>query len=106
MKQIIEARLDEIIELSIFVSMSIKNLNPLSKHKLIITGGGSRLLSSNYNLSINKIFAELVPYDENDTLVCETGLNYHKSNESSHIKAKEKSKKSGFFENFFNLFSK
>ena len=30
LKQIIEARLDEIIELSIFDSMSIKNLNPLS----------------------------------------------------------------------------
>ena len=106
LKQIIVARLDEIIELSIFESMSIKNLNPLSKHKLIITGGGSKLLSNNYNLSINKIFSELVFYDENDSLVCVSGLNYHKSNESFHIKTKEKSKKLGFFENFFNLFSK
>ena len=65
-----------------------------------------KLLSNNYNLSINKIFTELVPFDENDSLVCETGLNYHKSNESFLIKAKEKSKKLGFFENFFNLFSK
>ena len=106
LKQIIAARLDEIIEMSIFESKSIKNLNPLSKHKLIITGGGSKLLSNNYNLSINKIFFELVSYDENDSLVCETGLNYHKSNESFHIKTKEKLKKLGFFENFFNLFSK
>ena len=106
LKQIIVSRLDEIIELSIFESMSIKNLNPLSKHKLIITGGGSKLLSNNYNLSINKVFSELVFYDENDTLVCESGLNYHNSNESFHIKTKEKSKKLGFFENFFNLFSK
>ena len=52
------------------------------------------------------MFAELVFYDENDFLVCETGLNYNKSNESFHIKTKEKSKKLGFFENFFNLFSK
>ena len=106
LKQIIVARLDEIIELSIFDSMSIKNLNSLSKHKLIITGGGSKLLSNNYNLSINKIFTELVPFDENDSLVCETGLNYHKSNESFHVKTKKKPKKLGFFENFFNLFSK
>ena len=106
LKQIIEARLDEIIELSIFDSMSIKNLNPLSKHKLIVSGGGSKLLSNNYNLRINKKFSELVSYDENDSLVCETGLNYHKSNESFHIKTKEKSKKLGFFENFFNIFSK
>lgn len=106
LKQIIVSRLDEIIELSIFESMSIKNLNPLSKHKLIITGGGSKLLSNNYNLSINKVFSELVSYDENDLLVCESGLNYHNSNESFHIKTKEKSKKLGFFENFFNLFSK
>ena len=106
LKQIIEARLDEIIELSIFDNMSIKNLTSLSKHKLVVTGGGSKLFSNNYNLRINKIFAELVFYDENDSLVCETGLNYNKSNESFHIKTKEKSKKLGFFENFFNLFSK
>ena len=106
LKQIIVARLDEIIELSILESASIKNLNPLSKYKLIITGGGSLLLPNNYNLSINKIFSELVSYDENDSLVCETGLDYHKSNESFHIKIREKFKKSGFFENFFNLFSK
>ena len=106
LKQIIVARLDEIIEMSIFESKSIKNLNPFSKHKLIITGGGSKLLSNNYNLSINKIFSELVSYDENDLLVCETGFDYHKSNESFHIKTKKKLKKLGFFENFFNLFSK
>ena len=106
LKQIIEARLDEIIDLSIFDSTSIKNLNPLSKHKLIVAGGGSKLFSNNYNLKINKIFTELVFYDENDYLVCETGLNYDKSNESFQIKTKEKSKKLGFFENFFNLFSK
>ena len=106
LKQIIVSRLDEIIEMSIFDSKSITNLNPLWKHKLIITGGGSKLLSNNYNLNINKIFSELVSYDENDSLVCEAGLNYHKSNESFHIKTKEKSKKLGFFENFFNIFSK
>ena len=106
LKQIIEARLDEIIELSIFDSMSIKNLTSLSKHKLVVAGGGSKLFSNNYNLRINKIFTELVFYDENDSLVCETGLNYNKSNESFQIKTKEKSKKLGFFENFFNLFSK
>ena len=106
LKQIIEARLDEIIELSIFDSMSIKNLTSLSKHKLVVTGGGSKLFSNNYNLRINKLFTELVFYDENDSLVCETGLNYNKSDESFQIKTKEKSKKLGFFENFFNLFSK
>ncbi len=106
LKQIIIARLDEIIELSIFESTYIKNLNPLPKYKLVITGGGSKLLSNNYNLSINKIFSELVSYDENDSLVCETGLNYLKSNESFNLKTKKKLKKSGFFENFFNFFSK
>ncbi len=106
LKQIIVARLDEIIELSILESTSIKNVNPCSKHNLTITGGGSKLLSNNYNLSINKTFSEVVFYDQNDTFVCETGLNYHKSEESYHIKIKEKSKKLGFFENFFNLFSK
>ena len=36
LKQIIVARLDEIIELSILESASIKNLNPLSKHRQVL----------------------------------------------------------------------
>jgi len=106
LKQIIKARLDEIVELSILDSTSIKNLNHISRPKLIINGGGSKLLLNNYNLSINKIFSELISYDENDSIVCQTGFDYHKSNESFHIKTKKKSKKTGFFETFFNYLSK
>ena len=44
--------------------------------------------------------------DENDSNVCKSGLDYHKSDESFLNKTKKKHKKSGFFETFFNLFSK
>ena len=106
LKQVIEARLDEIIELLLFKTNYIKNLNSKIKPRLIIFGNGSRLLSNNYSLSTKKIFSEIIIVDENDLNVCKSGLNYHKSEESFLIKTKKKPKKSGFFETFFNLFSK
>ena len=106
LKQVIEARLDEIIELVLLPNNSIKNLNFIEKSKLVVSGGGSKLFSKNYNLSINESFPELKFFDENTSNLCEAGLDYHQSDESSFIKTKKKAKKSGFFENFFNLFSK
>ena len=48
LKQIINARIDEIIEMVIFDSNYMKNLNP--KIKLVTTGGGSSLFSNNETL--------------------------------------------------------
>ena len=106
LKQVIEARLDEIVELVLLPNNSIKNLNFIEKPKLVVSGGGSKLFSKNYNLSINESFPELKFFDENTSNLCEAGLDYHQSDESSFIKTKKKAKKSGFFENFFNIFSK
>ena len=106
LRQIIEARVDEIIDLVFLKSNIIKSLNFMSKPVLIVTGGGSKFLINNYKLKINKVISEIITYDENDSLVCEVGLDYFKSKESFLVKTKKKSKKSGFFERFFNLFSK
>ncbi len=106
LKQVIEARLDEIIELLLFKTSYIKNLNDKIKPRLVIFGNGTRLLSNNYNVSVKKIFSEIFVVDENDTNVCKSGLNYHKSDESLLNKTKKKPQKIGFFETFFNLFSK
>ena len=105
-KKIVEARVDEIIELALLECDPNKNLNTNSKITLIIIGGGSKLLLNSYNLSINKSVFKLISYHENDSDVCVAGLDYHKSAESFLIKTKKKPKKAGFFENFFNLFSK
>ena len=106
LKQIIEARIDEIIQLVLSKSDTIKNLNSSVKPKLVIIGGGSQLLINNYKLNINKSVSELTRFDGNVANICEAGLNYNKCDESSFIKDKKKIDKSGFFERFFNLFSK
>ncbi len=106
LKHIIEARIDEIIELVVFRSKYIKNLNFMPKPNLIIMGGGSSLLSNNYNLTVKKLFSKLITFNENESYACKAGNDYHKSMESNHIKEKKKIEKYGFFEYFFNLFSK
>lgn len=106
LKQIIEARIDEIIELVVFRSNHNKNSKLFEKPKLVISGGGSKLLSNNYKLRINKLVSEVIIFDENDSSICAAGLNYDKSDESLAIKTKKKIKKLGFFEKFFNLFAK
>ena len=106
LKQIIEARVDEMIELLLFKNNYIKNLNNQIKPKLIIFGSGSKLISNNYNGNGMKMFSEIIVVDENESNICKSGLDYHKSDESFLNKAKKKVKKSGFFETFFNLFSK
>ena len=106
LKQIIEARINEIIDLVISSNNYINNFNSLTKPKLILTGRGSKLLSTNYKLSIIKSVSELTIFDENDIDYCKSGLDYHKSVESFLTKTKKKEKKFGIFESFFNFFSK
>tara|TARA_A100001011_G_scaffold380302_1_gene447452 strand:- start:416 stop:1567 length:1152 start_codon:yes stop_codon:yes gene_type:complete len=106
LKQIIEARVDEIMELVVLQSNYFTNLNTLEKPKLIIIGGGSQLLYNNYTLSIKKLVSELKIFNEYDANVCLAGFNYHQSDESFLTKNKKKVKKLGFFETFFNIFSK
>ena len=105
LKKTIEARIDEIFELVIFQSDYFKYLNKSEKPKLVITGGGSRLLSNSYNLSIKNSISDLIIFNKNNSQVCEAGIYYQKSYESSLSRLKKKGKKYGFFERFFNLFS-
>ncbi len=106
LKKIIVARIDEIMELVVFKSNFYKNINSTLKPKLITIGGGSKLLSNKYNIISNKSFSELVNFAENDSYNCEAGFSYSKSDESLLLLFKKKPKKTGFFEGFFNLFSK
>ena len=106
LKQIIEARIDEIMELAVFKSNSIKNLNTIEKPKLFIAGGGSQLFSNSYRVGISDLISKLTVINENKINIFEIGASYHKSDESFLSKAKKKVRKMGFFEAFFNLFSK
>tara|TARA_Y100001970_G_scaffold294019_1_gene445909 strand:- start:6515 stop:7678 length:1164 start_codon:yes stop_codon:yes gene_type:complete len=106
LKEIIEARLDEIIEIAVIKNNYFKKFNTLEKPCLILIGDGSRLLVNINKLKIKNKFAEFIHLDENDSMICEAGFNYSKSEESLLTLSKKKTKKVGFFEGFFNLFSR
>ncbi len=106
LKQIIEARINEIIKLAVTQNNFFKNYTSVSKPIIIFIGGGSKLLSKNFNFDFNKDFSELIFFNENDSDICEAAMHYHKSDERLLIKNSKKIKKIGLFEKFFNLFSK
>ena len=106
LKQVIEERVKEIINLSIYSNNPYINTNTIHKFHVIFIGSGSKILSNSFNFNEQKVLSELIFFDEKDSLICESGLNYFKSNESSYTQTKKKYKKSGIFESFFNLFSK
>ncbi len=106
LKQVIEERVKEIINLSIYSNNPYINTNTIHKFHVIFIGSGSKILSNSFNFNEQKVLSELIFFDEKDSLICEAGLNYFKSNESSHTQTKKKYKKLGIFESFFNLFSK
>ena len=106
LKQVIEERVKEIINLSIYSNNPYINTNSIHKFHVIFIGSGSKILSNSFNFNEQKVLSELIFFDEKDSLICEAGLNYFKSNESSHTQTKKKYKKLGIFESFFNLFSK
>jgi len=106
LKQVIQARVDEIINISIIQNNYFKNINSFEKPKIIFIGNGSKLISFIKNFNLKNSFSELIFFDESDTKICEAGINYHKSDERSLINIEKKLKKTGFFEKFFNLFSR
>ena len=106
LKQVIQARVDEIINISIIQNNYFKNINSSEKPKIIFIGNGSKLISFINNFNLKNSFSELIFFDESDTKICEAGINYHKSDERSLMNIEKKLKKTGFFEKFFNLFSR
>ena len=106
LKQVIQARVDEIINISIIQNNYFKNISSSEKPKIIFIGNGSKLISFINNFNLKNSFSELIFFDESDTKICEAGINYHKSDERSLINIEKKLKKTGFFEKFFNLFSR
>ena len=106
LKQIIEARVNEIIELTILNNNYFKKINSTKKQCIVFIGNGSKLIPNINSINSKKIFSDLIFFEENDSKICDAGINYYKSNESYLTKSKKKPKKTGFFEKFFNLFSK
>ncbi len=106
--QVVFARVDEIIKLN----LADEYFNTFFQNKdsciLIFIGEGSKILNKNsiYLEEKFEFFSEISFFEENSTIICDSGFNFHyleKSQEVSFLPKKPKNK--GFFEKFFNFFN-
>ena len=106
--QVIFARVDEIIKLN----LADEYFNAFFQNKdsciLIFIGEGSKILNKNSIYLEEKFdfFSEISFFEENTTLICDSGFNFNqleKSQEVSFLRKKPKNK--GFFEKFFHFFN-
>lgn len=103
LKKVIFARAQELINLSLCEVYFYDDLLKKKEIKLILTGEGSKLFNQNLFYFENKFdFKDICYYEENDDEICLNGAKHYLSFKNNIY---EKSKKTGFFEKFFNLFS-
>lgn len=107
LRKVVLARVEEIINLAFKDMPFSKDLNNSPNSTLVLTGNGSHLFNENsFHLNIEYDFKEISFYEESDSEICNAGYFYNRI-ESQEMKfIKKNNKKTGFFEKFFNLFSK
>ena len=106
--QVIFARVDEIIKLNLadeYFNAFFKNTDDSI---LIFIGEGSQILNKNSIYLEEKFdfFSEISFFEENTTMICDSGFNFKelgKSQEVNFLPKKHKNK--GFFERFFDFFN-
>ena len=106
--QVIFARVDEIIKLN----LADEYFNTFFQNKdnciLIFIGEGSKILNKNSIYLEEKFdfFSEISFFEENTTIICDSGFNFIQSNKSQEVNfLPKKPKNKGFFEKFFNFFN-
>jgi len=105
--QVIFSRVDEIIQLNLSDEYFNKFFQEKDTCILIFIGEGSKILNKNSIYLEEKFdfFNEIIFFEENTTLVCESGFNFYSSEKPHEVNFyPKKSKKIGFFERFFNIF--
>ena len=107
-KQIIHARVDEIIKLNLaneyFNSFFYQNDDSV----LVFTGEGSKILNKNSIYLEEKFdfFNEISFFEEDSTSICESGFNFDNEKKFQEVSFQtKKSKNKGFFEKFFYFFN-
>ena len=102
LKKVILYRIQEIIDLT-FKKSNINNINiNINEAELFLIGDGSLILNNN-SFHLKDKFKSINFYSEKDIDICNSALVYYLNNyEIPRIT----NKKSGFFERFFNLFSR
>ena len=107
LKKVVLARVEEIIFLSLKEFDHLKYFNNSLNYSLILTGNGSNLFDKNsFHLDDKYNFEEISFYEENDSEICNAGYNFDKSGNNLMKIISKNDKKTGFFENFFNFFSR
>ncbi len=106
--QVIFARVDEIIKLN----LADEYFNAFFQNKdnciLIFTGEGSKILNKNSIYLEEKFdfFSEISFFEENSTMICDSGFNFNQLGKSQEVNfLTKKPKNRGFFEKFFHFFS-
>ena len=107
-KQVIFARVDEIIKLNLADGYFNSFFSNKDESILIFIGEGSKILNKNSIYLEEKFdfFNEISFFEENTTLICESGFNFNRSGISREVNfLPKKPKNKGFFEKFFNFFN-
>ncbi len=107
LKKVVLSRIEEIFDL-LFKDLDNDFLNNCKNSALILTGNGSKLFNKNsFHLNEKYTFEEINFYEEEIQEICESGLNFEISSNLNDIKIVTKNqKRAGFFEKFFNFFSR
>ena len=106
--QVIFARVDEIIKLNLadeYFSTFFQNKDSCI---LIFTGEGSKILNKNSIYLEEKFdfFSEIIFFEENATIICDSGFNFNQLSKSQEVNFfPKKPKNKGFFEKFFHFFN-
>jgi len=105
--EVIYARVDEIIKLN----LADEYFNEFFKNKdtcaLIFIGEGSKILNNNSIYLEEKFdfFSEISFFEENTTLICDSGFNFNQSGKFQEVSfLQKKTKNKGLFEKFFHFF--
>ena len=106
--QVIFARVDEIIKLN----LTDEYFNTFFQNKdsciLIFIGEGSKILNKNSIYLEEKFdfFSEISFFEENTTIICDSGFNFNQLSKSQEVNfLPKKTKNKGFFEKFFHFFN-
>ena len=108
LKKVVLARIEEIFE-NISKDLIIPgDFNHLEKSLLVLIGNGSRLFDKNsFHLDDKFSFKEISFYEEDDSEICKSAINFETNFVKNDIKFVSKNKKKqGIFEKFFNFFGR
>ena len=106
--QVIFARVDEIIKLNLADEYFNAFFSNKDNSILIFIGEGSKILNKNSIYLEEKFdfFTEISFFEENATLICESGFNFNLSGKFKEVNFfPKKPKNMGFFEKFFRFFN-